>query len=152
VSGAASAVIRLYEGLDWNSPTLIGPYESVGDCLMETECRAVSWYDTALPARDGDTVGWTEPDVGETAKWFYVIGGVELIACKYFAQCGTPKFGGAPFFRMVAEIRYPSSWPVVDPTASTHFVGKMQELQRGPRRRPHLVAFSPDLFSPRYAA
>jgi hypothetical protein len=84
----------------------------------------------------------------ETTKWFYVIDGIELLVCKYFAVRRRPEFH-VPFARLVAEVRYPPGWPTEDPAESRRIADEMRDLQRNPPERRDLVVFRPDLFAPR---
>jgi hypothetical protein len=157
----------LYQGLDWNSRTLVGPFHIVGDCLSEQDLPGLAWLDTALPIRSGDTVTWCLPSLQparrpvpdaacapqgeqESTKWYVVIDGVELLVCKYFALRRRPDFH-TPFARLVAEVRYPLGWPIDDPAESRRIAAEMRELQANPPQRSDLLVFREHLFSASYA-
>src|SRR6266480_4669697 len=57
----ARPMILFGEPVDWRSPTLLGPFPVIGDCLCEEECPRLAWADTALPIRSGDVGVWHLP-------------------------------------------------------------------------------------------
>jgi hypothetical protein len=160
--------VRLYDGLDWSSPGLIGPLYGVGDCIFDhEEVASWNWFDRNLPPRSGDVVLWYASDEPmppehdrpkdwipqgevELTKWLYVIDGVEWIVCKYHACKRDPRFH-TPFARRVAEVRCPPGSELLFRADAHALAEHIRELRANPPLRPDVVVFPEGLFSPRSA-
>jgi hypothetical protein len=160
--------VRLYDGLDWRSPGLVGPLLGVGDCIFDgAEVLSYAWFDRTLPVRSGDLVLWYASDEPmpaeherpadwipqgecELTKWLEVVNGVEWIFCKYWACKRDPRFH-TPFARCVAQMFYPPGSRMRYRDKAHAVTEHARELRANPPRRSDVVVFPEDLFSPTYA-
>ena len=159
----ARPMIPLCGPINWRSPTLLGPFRVIGDCLSDEETLMLAWADTALPIRSGDVGIWhlptrepgPEPPAGaawvpqgeqEATKWLVTVNGLDWLANKFFAVKRDPTYH-VPFARVIALKSFPGL-PLEHPEEWRRLKEEALELRANPPQRPDLIVFPHDLLSP----